>query len=73
MGLSALMVGQPLALVIILAFLFLVTVLFSTILVFILLFGSGSVFLTMLVVKTTLLICFLCVGFSRNWLKGSEL
>ena len=29
-------------------------------------------FLTMLVIKTTLLICFLCVGFSRNWLNADK-
>ena len=35
-------------------------------------FGSGSVFLAMLVIKATLLICFLCVGFSRNWLNADK-
>ena len=29
-------------------------------------------FLAMLVVKATLLICFLCVGFSTNWLNGDK-
>ena len=29
-------------------------------------------FLAMLVIKATLLICFLCVGFSRNWLNADK-
>ena len=31
-----------------------------------------GLFLIMLVIKTTLLICFLCVGFSRNWLNADK-
>ena len=55
-----------------LAFLFLATVIFCIILVFFLLFGSSSVFLTMLVIKTILLISFLCVSFSRNRLNADK-
>ena len=51
---------------------FLFTVHFRTVLVFFLLFGSSSVFLAMLVIKATLLICFLCVGFSWNWLNTDK-
>ena len=63
------------AFVICLAFLFLVTVLLLHNPCFLFAFWTFlpfSVFLTMLVIKTTLLICFLCVSFSRNWLNADK-
>ena len=54
-------------------FLFLVIVYFFTVLVsFLFSFGSSSVFLAMLVLKATPLICSLCVGFSWNWLNADK-
>ena len=35
-------------------------------------YQSSSVFLAMLVVKATPLVCFLCVGFSWNWLNADK-
>ena len=34
--------------------------------------GPGSVSLVMLVVKAVLVICFLCVGLSQNWLNADK-
>ena len=52
-------------------FFFLVIVHFHIVL-FSFCFGSGSVFLAMLVVKAILVICFLCVGLSQNWLNANK-